>query len=81
MNFVEAIDRVERILAAGRVPRPEHLIAMKVQAIKNAPERAFQDLADVSFLLALPGVDRREVRGYFEKAGLSARWEELERGR
>jgi hypothetical protein len=64
-----------------RVPRPEHLIAMKVHAMKNAPERAFQDLADIAFLLALPGVDQHEVRAYFEKAGLQSRWEELERGR
>jgi len=28
------------------------------------------DLADVQYLLRLPGTDRAEVRGYFEKAGL-----------
>lgn len=64
-----------------RVPRPEHLIAMKVQAMKNAPERTWQDMADIRYLLDLPGVDHDEARGYFEKADLSARWEELERGR
>ena len=38
-----------------RVPRPEHLIAMKVQAIKNAPERTWQELQP-------PGaLDRRPV--------------------
>jgi hypothetical protein len=62
-----------------RVPRPEHLIAMKVQAIKNAPERLWQDMADIGYLARLPGIDRDEVRGYFGKAGLASRWEELER--
>jgi hypothetical protein len=55
------------------VPKPEHLIAMKVQAIKEAPERTWQDLADIGFLLQLPGVDRGEAAGYFERAGLLER--------
>ena len=29
------------------VPKLEHLVAMKVQAMKNDPKRAFQDMADV----------------------------------
>ena len=61
------------------VPKPEHLIAMKVQAMKDAPERAFQDLADVAYLLRLDAVDRDEVRGYFVRAGLEERWHELAR--
>lgn len=60
------------------VPRPEHLIAMKVQAMKDAPERTWQDMADIGYLLRLPGVDRAEVQGYFTRAGLSQRWRELE---
>jgi nucleotidyltransferase AbiEii toxin of type IV toxin-antitoxin system len=63
--------------AAIAVPRPEHLIAMKVQAMKDAPERTWQDLADIGYLLRVPGVDREEVRGYFDRAGLDARWREL----
>jgi len=59
------------------VPRPEHLIAMKVQAMKDAPERTWQDLVDIGFLLRLPGVDDAEVRGYFERAGLDDKWREL----
>lgn len=61
------------------VPRPEHLVAMKVHAMKNDPALTLQDLADVRFLLALPGVDRDEVRGYFERAGLGDRLDALER--
>lgn len=60
------------------LPRPEHLIAMKVQAMKHAPERTWQELVDIGYLLTLPGVDRSEARQYFEKAGLLERWRELE---
>ena len=63
------------------VPKPEHLIAMKVQAIQNAPERTWQDLADIGYLLSVEGVDRAEARRYFDKAGLTGRWDELERQR
>lgn len=61
------------------VPRPEHLIAMKVQAMRDAPERTWQDLVDVGYLIRLDGVDRAEVRGYFERSGLLERWHEIER--
>ncbi len=67
---------------AGRttlLPRPEHLAAMKVLAIKNDPTRTFQDLADIRFLLTLPGVNREEVRGYFAKHGLEGRFDDLEK--
>jgi hypothetical protein len=60
------------------VPRPEHLIAMKVVAMKNDPSRRFQDMADIRFLLSLPGIDRDEVRAQFEKHGLRERYLELE---
>ena len=60
------------------VPRPEHLIAMKVVAMKNDPTRAYQDMADIRFLLSLPGVDRQEVRAQFTKHGLLERYLELE---
>lgn len=35
------------------VPRPEHLIAMKVRAMAEAPERIWQDLADIDYLVRL----------------------------
>lgn len=52
------------------VVKPEHLIAMKVQAIKNAPRRVSIDVPDIEFLLTLPGIDKAAVRNYFERAGL-----------
>lgn len=61
------------------IPRPEHLAALKVLAMKNDPKRIFQEMADIRFLLTLPGVDRREVRSYFERHGLKDRIDELER--
>ena len=61
------------------VAKPEHLAAMKVQAMKNDPTRALQDLADIRFLLTLPGVDREQVRTYFVRHGLETRFDELEK--
>lgn len=60
------------------VPKPEHLAALKVLAMKNDPGRTFQEMADIRFLLTLSGVDRGEVRGYFERHGLKDRFDELE---
>jgi len=65
---------------AGReipVPRPEHLAAMKVQAMHDDPSRSFQEMADLRALLARPDVDRAEVRGYFERHGLRERFDEI----
>jgi hypothetical protein len=61
------------------VPKPEHLAALKVLAMRNDPSRTLQEMVDIRFLLTLPGVDRREVRGYFERHGLEGRMDELER--
>jgi hypothetical protein len=61
------------------VPRAEHLAAMKVHAMKNDPGRSLQEMADIRFLLEIPGVDRDEIRGYFEKAGLRERYDEIQR--
>lgn len=47
--------------------------------MKNDPARTFQDLADIRFLLTLPGTDRVEIRGYFERHGLKERFDDLER--
>jgi len=78
----------ERLFAAARalpgpggalvpVAAPEHLIAMKVQAIVNDPERAGSDLDDIRFLLGLPGIEREQVRDYLERHGLLDRFAAL----
>lgn len=61
------------------VPRPEHLVAMKVHAMKNDPSRSLREMADIQFLLGLPGIDEVEVRSYFEQAGLLERYREIKR--
>jgi hypothetical protein len=61
------------------VPRPEHLIAMKVHAMAGDPSRTFQELADIRHLMQQEGVDRALVREAFEKRGLLERYRELER--
>lgn len=60
------------------VPCPEHLAAMKVLAMKNDPERTYQDLADLRKLLRLPDIDREAVRHAFLKHDLGERFDELE---
>jgi hypothetical protein len=45
---------------------------MKVQAMRDVPERGLQDLMDIGYLLQVEGVDREEVHGYFVRAGLEA---------
>jgi hypothetical protein len=47
--------------------------------MRNDPSRTLQEMADIRFLLGLPGVDRGEIRGYFERAGLVERYDEIER--
>ena len=61
------------------IPKPEHLAALKVVAMKNDPSRVLQDMADIRFLINLPGVDRREIRSYFERHGMKDRFDELEK--
>ena len=61
------------------VPRAEHIAAMKIQAMKNDPERTFQEMADIQFLMRLPGIDKNEIKGYFEKQGLKDRYNEIQK--
>lgn len=63
------------------VPRPEHLAAMKILAIKNDPQRKFREMADLEFLLSLPGIDRDEVRDYFARHDLLKLFDELTKGK
>ena len=59
------------------VPRAEHLVAMKVHAMRNDPSRTLQEMADIQFLMRRPGVDDAEIRAYFERAGLEDRYHEI----
>ena len=59
------------------VARVEHLIALKVFAMRNDPERSLREMADIQFLLKLPDLDLEEIRGYFEKYGQMKKYNEL----
>lgn len=63
------------------VVRPEHLIAMKVRAMKNSAMRVLIDAPDIAFLLTLPGLDHERVREYFSQHGLLKIYDELEKER
>ncbi len=77
--FAEAETRLGPRGIPVLVPKPEHLIAMKLRAIKSDSSRTFQDLADIRYLASLPGVDHDEIRRQFERHGLLDRYYELER--
>jgi hypothetical protein len=64
----------------ARVVRPEHLVAMKVLAAKNAPHRRLQEMADVVALLRATGLDPEAVRQYFERHDMLDAWEEIRNG-
>ena len=51
------------------VPSAEHLIAMKVQALRNDPSRELQDLADIQYLLGLPDTPREAGPGLLRESG------------
>jgi hypothetical protein len=59
------------------VPRPEYLVAMKLQAIRNDPTRRLGDLSDIQRLLRVPGVDLEEVRDYFRRYDLLKDYDEV----
>lgn len=59
------------------VLQPEHIIAMKVHAMKQSPMRVLVDSPDIAYLLTLPGIDRNRVREYFSQQGLLKIYDEL----
>ena len=73
----------QKLLVLGEmslpVPRAEHLAAMKIQAMKNDPQRTFQEMADILFLMQLPGINKMEIRSYFERQGLMDKYHEIEK--
>jgi hypothetical protein len=62
-----------------RVPKPEHLSALKITAMKNDPARTLQDMADVRFLLHMPGVDRSLIRNYFDRQGMRDKFDDIDK--
>ena len=56
---------------------PEHLVALKLFAIKNNPQRLLRDLADIKYLVDLPGTNKPEIMKAFGKYGLMDKYHEL----
>ena len=79
----QLLGSAQKLLVLGEisvaVPRAEHLAAMKIQAMKNDPARTFQEMADILFLMRLPGIDKMEVKRYFERQGLMDKYDEIQR--
>jgi hypothetical protein len=59
------------------VARPEHIVALKVFAMKNDPNRALREMADIKELLRLPEINLQEVQKYFEKYGQMERYYDI----
>ncbi len=77
--FASSVERPGPGGRPTRVPKPEHLVAMKVRAIQGRATRALRDGPDIAFLLSLPGIDENEAREPFIRAGLVEFWERLRR--
>lgn len=45
----------------------------------NDPSRLYREMADLQFLLELPGVDEDLIRAQFERYGLRERFDELKK--
>jgi len=59
------------------VAKAEHLLAMKLFAAKNAPERLLRELADIKELAKAAGIDKGILKQLFEKYGFGGRLNEV----
>jgi hypothetical protein len=59
------------------VVRAEHLIAMKLFAIRNNPDRKQKDLADVREIFLRTSLDKKVVRELFRKFGQESFYHEI----
>jgi len=41
-------------------------VALKLFAIKNNPKRALREMADIEYLVNMPGVDVKEMKEFLE---------------
>lgn len=55
----------------------EHLIAMKLFAIQNNPERKYKDFSDIKEILRHTTYNKQVVREYFQKYGQEAYYNEI----
>ena len=59
------------------VVSPEHLIALKLFAIQNDPDRKHKELADIKEILRITPVNKDLIREYFKKYGLEDYYGEI----
>jgi hypothetical protein len=78
--FAEAMSRTAPDGFPALLPSPEHMVEMKVQAIKNRPTRVFRDGADLQVLLALPEMDHNKARATFARHGLAELYDRVRVG-
>ena len=55
----------------------EHLIALKLFAIQNEPNRRYKELADIKEIFQLTNLDMGTVREFFKKYGLEEYYYEI----
>ena len=59
----------------SELPPPE----LRTVALVPARDEAYRIGDTVRALLELPGIDEQEIRGYFERAGLLDRYDEIKK--
>ncbi len=59
------------------VVSPEHLIALKLFAIQNEPNRKYKELADIKEVFHLTNLDRSIIQPLFRKYGLEEYYDEI----
>ena len=74
-TFRQLVEEGSQASIAGEtfvIPCPKHLIAMKLHAIANNPEREKKDMLDIINLVRMNAMDPQsdDIRGLFKKYGL-----------
>ena len=59
------------------VVSPEHLVALKLFAIRNDPGRKYKEFADIKEIFQLTNMDKDVIRMYFKKYGLEEYYNEV----
>lgn len=56
---------------------PEHIVAMKLFAIQNNPERKLRDLADIKEIVRLTNCNKETIKEYFRKYNLESYYNDI----
>jgi hypothetical protein len=59
------------------VVSPEHLVALKLFATRNDPDRKYKELADIKEIVRITTIDKDQIREYFKKYGLEAYYHKI----